>query len=84
MLPVDQFYRHSFEIWLATTVIFFGAGNVGYTLLEYRAAGRPLVSRLSFQRACSPRYPRRWHGPRKLIHFFRGCSHPVLHCCSLL
>jgi len=43
MLPVDQFYRHSFEIWLATTVIFFGAGNVGYTLLEYRAAGRPLI-----------------------------------------
>jgi hypothetical protein len=32
--PVDAFYMHSFEIWLATTVVFFGGGNVGYTLLE--------------------------------------------------
>ncbi|TFY78877.1 hypothetical protein EWM64_g5135 [Hericium alpestre] len=34
--PVDAFYMHSFEIWLATTVVFFGSGNVGFTLLEYR------------------------------------------------
>jgi membrane glycosyltransferase len=34
--PVDGFYMHSFEIWLATTVVFFGSGNVGFSLLEYR------------------------------------------------
>jgi hypothetical protein len=41
--PVDGFYMHSFEIWLATTVVFFGSGNVGYTLLEYRLGEKPLV-----------------------------------------
>ncbi|KAF8443806.1 glycosyl transferase family group 2-domain-containing protein [Boletus edulis BED1] len=34
--PVDGFYMHSFEIWLATTIVFFGLGNLGYTLLQYR------------------------------------------------
>ncbi|KAH9950816.1 glycosyl transferase family group 2-domain-containing protein [Amylocystis lapponica] len=34
--PVDGFYMHSFEIWLATTVVFFGSGNIGFTLLQYR------------------------------------------------
>lgn len=43
MLPVDNFYMHSFEIWLATTVVFFGSGNVGYTLLEYRLGHRELL-----------------------------------------
>ncbi|KAJ7594440.1 glycosyl transferase family group 2-domain-containing protein [Mycena floridula] len=38
-LPTDGFYLHSFEIWLATTVVFFGAGNLGYTILEYRKGG---------------------------------------------
>lgn len=42
--PVDGFYIHSFEIWLATTVIFYGSGNVGYTLLEYRLGHKQLVS----------------------------------------
>jgi hypothetical protein len=32
--PVDAFYLHSFEIWLATVVVFFGSGTLGYTLLE--------------------------------------------------
>ncbi|KAJ3868959.1 putative glycosyltransferase family 2 protein [Lentinula novae-zelandiae] len=41
--PVDGFYMHSFEIWLATTVVFFGSGNVGYTLLEYRLGKRQLL-----------------------------------------
>ena len=41
---VDGFYQHSFEVWLATTVVFFGSGNVGYTLLEYRLGQRSLVS----------------------------------------
>lgn len=43
-LPVDDFYMHSFEIWLATTVVFFGSGNVGYTILEYRLGQKALVS----------------------------------------
>ena len=41
--PVDGFYMHSFEIWLATTVVFFGSGNVGFTLLEYRLGEKPIV-----------------------------------------
>ncbi|EKM53202.1 uncharacterized protein PHACADRAFT_259384 [Phanerochaete carnosa HHB-10118-sp] len=40
--PVDGFYLHSFEIWLATTVVFFGSGNLGFTLLEYRLGEKPL------------------------------------------
>ncbi|KAF8634047.1 hypothetical protein AX17_004311 [Amanita inopinata Kibby_2008] len=42
--PVDGFYMHSFEIWLATIVVFWGSGNVGYTLLEYRLGHRELIS----------------------------------------
>jgi hypothetical protein len=42
-LPVDGFYIHSFEVWLATTIVFFGAGNLGYTLLEYRLGEKELV-----------------------------------------
>ncbi len=41
---VDGFYEHSFEILLACTVVFPGAGNLGYTLLEYRLGQRSLVS----------------------------------------
>ncbi|KAI0267998.1 glycosyl transferase family group 2-domain-containing protein [Russula aff. rugulosa BPL654] len=41
---VDGFYEHSFEIWLACTVVFPGAGNIGYTLLEYRLGQRSLFS----------------------------------------
>ena len=41
--PVDDFYMHSFEIWLATTVVFFGTGNLGFTLLEYRLGEKELV-----------------------------------------
>ncbi|KAI0051592.1 hypothetical protein FA95DRAFT_1485075 [Auriscalpium vulgare] len=44
--PTDDFYRHSFEIWLATTVVFFGGGNVGFTLLEYRLGEKKLLSAL--------------------------------------
>ncbi|KAL4246764.1 Glycosyltransferase 2-like domain-containing protein [Abortiporus biennis] len=43
IFPVDGFYLHSFEIWLATTVVFFGSGNVGFTLLEYRLGEKSLV-----------------------------------------
>ena len=40
--PVDGYYLHSFEIWLATTVVFYGSGNLGFTLLEYRLGERDL------------------------------------------
>ena len=42
--PVDGFFMHSFEIFLATTVVFWGSGTVGYTLLEYRLGHKKLVS----------------------------------------
>jgi len=41
---VDGFFMHSFEIFLATTVVFWGSGTVGYTLLQYRLAQKKLVS----------------------------------------
>ena len=43
---VDGFYLHSFEIWLACMVVFPGAGNLGFTLLEYRLGLRPLLESL--------------------------------------
>jgi len=42
-LQVDGFFMHSWEIWLATTVVFFGSGNLGYTLLEYRLGQKQLL-----------------------------------------
>ncbi|KAI0660030.1 glycosyl transferase family group 2-domain-containing protein [Cubamyces menziesii] len=45
-LKVDGFYEHSFEIWLACTVVFPGAGNLGFTLLEYRLGQRNLLDAL--------------------------------------
>lgn len=44
--PVDGYYMHSFEIWLATTVVFLGAGTIGYTLLEYRLGEKDLLKGL--------------------------------------
>ncbi|KAJ3510456.1 hypothetical protein NLJ89_g4665 [Agrocybe chaxingu] len=41
--PVDGFFMHSFEIFLATTVVFWGSGTVGYTLLEYRLGQKKLL-----------------------------------------
>jgi hypothetical protein len=46
--PVDAFYFHSFEIWLATAVVFFGSGNVGFTMLEYRLGEKNLVGHARF------------------------------------
>ncbi|KAF7307706.1 Glyco-trans-2-like domain-containing protein [Mycena kentingensis (nom. inval.)] len=40
---VDGFYRGSFEVWLACTVVFFALGTVGYTLLEYRLGHQDLL-----------------------------------------
>ncbi|KAJ7659258.1 glycosyl transferase family group 2-domain-containing protein [Mycena polygramma] len=45
-LNVDGFYMHSFEIWLACMVVFPGAGNIGYTLLEYRLGNRSILAAL--------------------------------------
>ncbi|KAL5498540.1 hypothetical protein ACEPAH_1894 [Sanghuangporus vaninii] len=42
-IEIDGFYLHSFEIWLACSVVFLGAGNLGYTLLEYRLGTRNLL-----------------------------------------
>jgi hypothetical protein len=42
-LRVDGDYEHSFEIWLACMVVFLGAGNIGYTFLEYRLGQRDLL-----------------------------------------
>ena len=42
----DGLYLHSFEIWLACTVVFPAAGNVGFTLLEYRLGHRALLDSL--------------------------------------
>ncbi|KIJ12732.1 hypothetical protein PAXINDRAFT_171041 [Paxillus involutus ATCC 200175] len=41
--PVDGFYMHSFEIWLATTIVFFGLGNIAFTLLQYRLGEKNIV-----------------------------------------
>ena len=43
---VDGFFLHSFEIFLACTVVFPGAGNIGFTLLQYRLGQRSLWSAL--------------------------------------
>ena len=36
---------HSFEVFLATSVVFWGSGTLGYTLLQYRLGHKNLVSR---------------------------------------
>ncbi|ESK83191.1 glycosyltransferase family 2 protein [Moniliophthora roreri MCA 2997] len=66
-LPVDGFYMHSFEIWLATTVVFFGSGNVGYTILGYRLGERGLFEGLLENLMWIPFF----------FFFFGGLSIPV-------
>ncbi|KIJ67352.1 hypothetical protein HYDPIDRAFT_108074 [Hydnomerulius pinastri MD-312] len=46
-VEIDGFFLHSFEVWLACTVIFPGLGNLGFTLLEYRLGQRTLLSSLT-------------------------------------
>lgn len=41
--PVDGYYMRSWEMWLAITVVFTGAGNIGITILDYRLYGKDLV-----------------------------------------
>ncbi|KAH8105321.1 glycosyl transferase family group 2-domain-containing protein [Cristinia sonorae] len=43
---VDGYYEKSFEIWLACTVVFPGAGNLGFTLLEYRLGHKNFLDAL--------------------------------------
>jgi hypothetical protein len=45
-LEIDGYYLKSFEIWLACTVVFPIAGNIGFTVLEYRLGHRSLISSL--------------------------------------
>ncbi|KZT00078.1 uncharacterized protein LAESUDRAFT_732624 [Laetiporus sulphureus 93-53] len=42
-IPIDNYYMHSFEIWLAVTVVFTGSGNVGFSLLQYRLGEVSLI-----------------------------------------
>ncbi|KAF9255428.1 hypothetical protein L218DRAFT_884155 [Marasmius fiardii PR-910] len=44
--PIDGFYMHSWEIWLAVTVVFTGSGNVAYTLVQYRLGEKSLIKAL--------------------------------------
>ncbi|KAF5354337.1 hypothetical protein D9756_007321 [Leucocoprinus leucothites] len=46
VFPVDGWFMHSFEILLATSVVFWGSGTVGYTLLEYRLGHKKLLPAL--------------------------------------
>ncbi|EPS98172.1 hypothetical protein FOMPIDRAFT_1024747 [Fomitopsis schrenkii] len=66
-LPVDGFYMHSFEIWLATTVVFIGSGNVGFTLLQYRLGAEPLIKSFLVNVMWIPYF----------FFFFGGLSIPV-------
>ncbi|KAM5542549.1 hypothetical protein V8D89_004008 [Ganoderma adspersum] len=75
--PVDGFYQHSFEVWLAVTVVFFGSGNVGFTLLEYRLGHKPFLSSMLENITWIPFF----------FFFFGGLSIPVsqailAHCFS--
>lgn len=40
---IDGFYLRSFEVWLACIVVFPGAGNIGFALLQYRLGQRNLL-----------------------------------------
>ena len=45
-IPIDGFFLHSFEIWLACPVVFYGSGNIGFTLLEYRLGETSILGAL--------------------------------------
>ncbi|KAF9231782.1 glycosyl transferase family group 2-domain-containing protein [Melanogaster broomeanus] len=46
-VDIDGYFLHSFEVWLACTVVFPGLGNLGFTLLEYRLGHRTLLTSLA-------------------------------------
>ncbi|KIJ39927.1 hypothetical protein M422DRAFT_174596 [Sphaerobolus stellatus SS14] len=42
-VPVDGYYMRSWEMWLAITVVFVGAGNLGIIMLDYRVYNKGLL-----------------------------------------
>lgn len=65
---VDGFFMHSFEVFLATSVVFWGSGTVGYTLLQYRLGHKNLVSRAcSVDGATSPSLFNFFHVPATCV-----------------
>ena len=45
-ITTSGYYLHSFEIWLACTIVFPGAGTIGMTVLEYRLNKKSLMEAL--------------------------------------
>ena len=43
-IEIDGFFLTSFEIWIACTVVFYGTGNIGYSILEYRLGHKSLLA----------------------------------------
>ena len=43
-IPVDGYYMHSLEIFISCTSVFLLAGNISYTILEYRLGTRNLFA----------------------------------------
>ncbi|KZV91292.1 hypothetical protein EXIGLDRAFT_770018 [Exidia glandulosa HHB12029] len=42
-IRLEEFYSHSWELWIACTVVFLGAGNIGFSVLEYRLNQKNLL-----------------------------------------
>ena len=51
---VDGYYMHSFEIWIATTVVFLGLGTVAFSLLEYRLEEKGFIKSILINIRWSP------------------------------
>ncbi|KAF9232229.1 hypothetical protein BU15DRAFT_81466 [Melanogaster broomeanus] len=45
-VDIDEYFLHSFEVWLACTVVFPRLVNLGFALLEYLFGHRTLLSSL--------------------------------------
>ncbi|KAF7430553.1 hypothetical protein PC9H_006261 [Pleurotus ostreatus] len=43
---IDNFYMRGFELWLACFVLFLGAGNISFTIMEYRLGNRSILESL--------------------------------------
>jgi uncharacterized membrane protein len=43
-IGVDGYYLHSLEIWLACIAVFPIAGNLSFTLMEYRLGHRSIAA----------------------------------------
>ncbi|EJD37769.1 hypothetical protein AURDEDRAFT_116681 [Auricularia subglabra TFB-10046 SS5] len=42
-IRLEDFYSHSWELWMACSVVFLGAGNIGFSVLEYRLNQKNLL-----------------------------------------